>query len=99
MPGEREDDAVRYFCAEGTSIFVYLQPDNAGRSSATLAGWTVDELDQIIDELTSRGASFEHYDQPGITTDDWGVFDGGDFRAVWIKDPDGNTLAITEFSS
>ena len=99
VPGEREDDAVRYFCAEGTSIFVYLQPDNAGMSSATLAGWTVDDLDQIMDELRSRGASFERYEQPGITTDERGVFDGGDFKAAWIKDPDGNIMAITQFSN
>jgi hypothetical protein len=42
---------------------------------------------------------FEHYDQPGIKTDERGVFDGGDFRAAWVKDPDDNTMAITEFSS
>ena len=99
VAGEQEEDAVRYFCAEGTSIFVYLQPQNAGASSATLAGWTVDDLDQAMDELSSRGVHFEQYDQPGITTDSRGVFDGGDFRAAWIKDPDGNTMAITQFLS
>jgi catechol 2,3-dioxygenase-like lactoylglutathione lyase family enzyme len=99
VAGEQEEDAVRYSCAEGTSIFVYLQPQNAGASSATLAGWTVDDLDQTMDELSSRGVHFEHYDQPGITTDERGVFDGGDFRAAWIKDPDGNTMAITQYLS
>src|SRR5215211_1514119 len=92
VPGEQEEEAVRYFCAEGTSIFVYLQPQNAGASSATLAGWTVDDLDQVMDELSSRGVHFEQFDQPG-------VFDGSDFRAAWIKDPDGNTMAITQFLS
>jgi hypothetical protein len=76
-------------------IFVYLAPQNAGTSSATLAGWFVDALDQTMDELASRGVVFARYDQPGIKTDDRGVFDGR-FRAVWIKDPDGNTVAITE---
>ncbi|MFL5047448.1 MAG: VOC family protein [Xanthobacteraceae bacterium] len=99
VPGEQEEEAVRYFCAEGTSIFVYLQPQNAGASSATLAGWTVDDLDQVMDELSSRGVHFERFDQPGITTDSRGVFDGSDFRAAWIKDPDGNTMAITQFLS
>jgi catechol 2,3-dioxygenase-like lactoylglutathione lyase family enzyme len=98
VPGEVEEEAVRYFCAEGTSLFVYLQPHNAGASPATLAGWTVDDLDQIMDALGSRGVRFEQYDQPGIKTDERGVFDGGDFRAAWVKDPDGNTMAITEFS-
>jgi extradiol dioxygenase family protein len=99
VPGEQEEEAVRYFCAEGTSIFVYLQPQNAGASSATLAGWTVDDLDQVMDELSLRGVHFEQFDQPGITTDSRGVFDGSDFRAAWIKDPDGNTMAITQFLS
>jgi catechol 2,3-dioxygenase-like lactoylglutathione lyase family enzyme len=98
VPDEQEQEGVRYLCAEGTSIFVYLQPDNAGASSATLAGWTVDNLDETMDELRSRGVHFEHYDQPGITTNERGVFDGGDFRAAWVKDPDGNTMAITQVS-
>jgi catechol 2,3-dioxygenase-like lactoylglutathione lyase family enzyme len=98
VPGEVEQEAVRYFCAQGTSLFVYLQPHNAGASPATLAGWTVDDLDQIMDGLRARGVRFEQYDQPGIKTDARGVFDGGDFRAAWVKDPDGNTMAITEFS-
>jgi hypothetical protein len=50
-----------------------------------------------MEELGSRGVSFEHYDQPGIRTDERGVFEGGDFRAAWIKDPNGYTMAVTEF--
>ncbi|MET0763212.1 MAG: VOC family protein, partial [Thermoleophilaceae bacterium] len=80
----------------GTAIFVYLSPENAGRSPATVAGWFADDLDQLMDELASRGVAFERYDQPGIKTDERGVFDSGRFRAAWVKDPDGNTLALTE---
>jgi len=98
VPGEEEDQGVRYLCAEGTSIFVYLSPEHAGKSPATLAGWDVDDLDQTMDELASRGVAFERYDQPGIETDERGVFDAGRFRAAWIKDPDGNTMALTEVS-
>ena len=98
VPGEEEQQGVRYPCAHGTAIFVYLSPENAGRSPATLAGWTVDDLDQTMDDLASRGMAFEQYDQPGISTDEHGVFDAGRFRAAWIKDPDGNTMALTEVS-
>ena len=45
--------------------------------------------------LSGRGAVFERYDQPGLATDERGVFDAGRFRAAWLRDPDGNTLAIT----
>jgi catechol 2,3-dioxygenase-like lactoylglutathione lyase family enzyme len=95
---EADEQGVRYRCAEGTGIFVYLSPENAGRSPATLAGWFVDDLDQTMDELASRGVVFEQYDQPGIKTDERGVFEAGRFRAAWVKDPDANTIAITEVS-
>jgi catechol 2,3-dioxygenase-like lactoylglutathione lyase family enzyme len=98
-PGDVEDQAVRYPCSDGTRIFIYLAPDNAGRSPATLAGWFVDDLDGTMDELASRGVVFEQYDQPGLRTDANGVFDGGDFRAAWITDPDGNTLAISQVTA
>jgi catechol 2,3-dioxygenase-like lactoylglutathione lyase family enzyme len=98
VPGEEEEQGVRYPCAQGTGIFIYLSPENAGKSPATLAGWSVDDLDQTMAELGSRGVAFERYDQPGLTTDERGVFDAGRFRAVWVRDPDGNTMAITQTS-
>jgi catechol 2,3-dioxygenase-like lactoylglutathione lyase family enzyme len=98
VPGEEEEQGVRYPCAQGTGIFIYLSPENAGKSPATLAGWSVDDLDQTMAELGSRGVVFERYDQPGLTTDERGVFDAGRFRAVWVRDPDGNTMAITQTS-
>jgi catechol 2,3-dioxygenase-like lactoylglutathione lyase family enzyme len=99
VPGEEEQEGARYPCANGTAIFVYVSPENAGKSPATLAGWFVDDLDRTMDELASRGVRFEQYDQPGLKTDERGVFDPGSFRAAWVKDPDGNTLALTENSA
>ena len=98
VPSEVEEQGVRYPCADGTGVFVYLSPDNAGKSPATLAGWFVDDLDRTMEELSSRGVAFEHYDQPGLKTDERGVFDAGRFRAAWVRDPDGNTIAMTEVS-
>ena len=98
VPGEEEEQGVRYPCAEGTAIFIYLSPENAGSSTATIAGWVVEDLDRTMDDLASRGVVFEQYDQPGLKTDERGVFDAGRFRAAWIKDPDGNTFALTQVS-
>ena len=101
-PGPRQDvkdQGVRYLCAAGTGVFVYLSPDNAGKSSATLAGWFVDDRDETMTDLLSRGVTFEHYDPPGISTDARGVFDDGRLKAAWVKDPDGNTIALTELST
>jgi catechol 2,3-dioxygenase-like lactoylglutathione lyase family enzyme len=98
VPDEEDEGGVHYPCAHGTGINVYPSAENAGKSPATLAGWFVDDLDQTMDELTSRGVVFEQYDQPGLKTNERGVFDAGRFRAAWTKDPDGNTIAITQVS-
>jgi catechol 2,3-dioxygenase-like lactoylglutathione lyase family enzyme len=97
-PDEEDEEAVRYPCGGGTGIGVYRSPENAGKSPATLAGWFVDDLDETMAELASRGVVFESYDQPGLKTDERGVFDAGRFRAAWFKDPDGNTIVLTDVS-
>jgi catechol 2,3-dioxygenase-like lactoylglutathione lyase family enzyme len=91
-----DEGGVRYECGEGTRIFIYETPENAGKSPATIAGFSVADLDATMADLRTRGISFEHYDQPGLVTDETGVFAGPGFRAAWLRDPDGNTLAITE---
>jgi catechol 2,3-dioxygenase-like lactoylglutathione lyase family enzyme len=95
-PGSEEQGGLRYRCAAGTALFVYASAANAGTSRATVAGWFVDDLDDIVAELASRGVAFERYDQPGLRTDERGIFEAGSLRAAWVRDPDGNTLALTE---
>jgi catechol 2,3-dioxygenase-like lactoylglutathione lyase family enzyme len=97
-PADEDEQGVRYQCGGGTGVFIYLSEQNAGTSTATIAGWLVDDLERTMDELASHGIAFERYDQPGLKTDERGVFDGGEFKAAWVQDPDGNTLAITEDS-
>jgi catechol 2,3-dioxygenase-like lactoylglutathione lyase family enzyme len=92
---DADEQGVHYRCGGGTGMFVYLSPDNAGQSPATMAGWTVVDLDSTMADLASRGVVFEQYDQPGLRTDEHGVFIGPGFRAAWMRDPDGNTLALT----
>jgi hypothetical protein len=82
VPEDEEAEAVRYPCADGTAVGVYLSPENAGKSPETLAGWFVNDIDQTVAELASRGVVFEQYDKPGLKTDKRGVFDAGRFRAV-----------------
>ena len=90
-------DNVQYRCGEGTMFHVYLSPEHAGNSTATLAGWGVDDIERVVDELTKRGVTFEQYDEPGLNTDEKGIatFEG-DAKVAYFKDPDGNTLSIAQ---
>jgi hypothetical protein len=42
-------------------IHVYLSLEHAGKSTATLANWYVDDGERFVDELTSKGTAFERY--------------------------------------
>ena len=95
--GTDSGDNVAYRCGEGTSIHVYLSPDSAGKSTATLVGWYVDDAERVVDELVTTGVSFEHYDEGPIVTDEKGIatFEGG-AKVAYFKDPDGNTLSLAQ---
>ena len=90
-------DNVQYRCAEGTVFHVYLSPEHAGKSTATLVGWSVDDVEGVVDELTSRGVTFERYDEGPIITDekDIATFEGG-AKVAYFRDPDGNTHSIAQ---
>ena len=88
---DQPDGGVRYPCGD-TELHVYPS-QYAGGSGATIAGWTVDDIDAGVDELTAKGVTFEQYDDP-LNTDEKGIARMGDFTGAWFKDPDGNILSI-----
>ncbi len=90
-------DNRAYECGEGIVMHVYSSPEHAGKSTATLASWYVENIESLVDELTSKGVVFEQYDQGPIVTDEKGIatFDGG-AKVAYFKDPDGNTLSIAQ---
>ena len=90
-------DNVQYRCAEDSVLHIYLSPEHAGKSTATLAGWGVDDVERVIDELTEKGVVFERYDEGPIITDEKGIatFEG-EAKVAYFKDPDGHTLSIAQ---
>jgi catechol 2,3-dioxygenase-like lactoylglutathione lyase family enzyme len=91
---ETEPDGGRtYPCGGGTALHVFPSP-HAGGSGATIAGFSVADLEAEVEELRSRGVTFEQYEAP-VATDDRGIATGpSGEKAAWLKDPDGNVLAL-----
>jgi catechol 2,3-dioxygenase-like lactoylglutathione lyase family enzyme len=87
-------DGSRIYEAAGeASLHVYPSSAHAGKSTATLATWYVDDVEQVVDELSTNGVTFEHY--PEVTTDEKGISPrAGGGKVAWFKDPDGNTFAV-----
>ena len=96
---EQADESRIYACGGDTSLHVYVSPAHAGRAPATLATWYVEGLEQVVDELSSTGVTFQRYDDPVLKTDEKGIHELGDGRVAWFSDPDGNTFAIEEGSA
>jgi catechol 2,3-dioxygenase-like lactoylglutathione lyase family enzyme len=91
---EAGDGGVTYDCAGGTSIHIF--PGEAGGSSSTRAGWDVDDIEKVVDELSSNGVTFEQYDQPPLTTDEKGIATIEGDKGAWFRDPDGNTFGLIQ---
>jgi catechol 2,3-dioxygenase-like lactoylglutathione lyase family enzyme len=63
----------------------------------TAIGWTVADIAATTAVLANKGVKFERFN--GMTQDHAGIWttpDGG--KVCWFKDPDGNTLSLTQFS-
>ncbi len=91
------EDAALYECGNGTTLYVYVRGES--KAEHTLATFTVQALEQEVDELTKKGVKFEHYEMPnGIKTDEKGVATMGSLKSAWFRDPDGNILSILQIS-
>jgi catechol 2,3-dioxygenase-like lactoylglutathione lyase family enzyme len=87
------DGGHTYPCGDGTELHIFPSA-GAGKSESTIAGFTVDDVEATVDELSANGVTFERYDEP-LNTDEKGIATLDGVRGAWMKDPDGNVLAIT----
>ena len=93
VPAQEQPGGILY--KSGSSVVLVYPSEYAGTNKATAASWAVgDDFDAIVDELRSKGVSFEHYDDLPDTTREGDVHIADTFRAVWFKDPDGNILNL-----
>ena len=83
------------FDAKGTMLRVQ-KVEKLTPAQHTVLGWDVPDISAAIKDLNKRGVRFERFD--GIAQDELGVWTspaGG--KIAWFKDPDGNTLSLTQF--
>ena len=73
--------------------FVYQKPDFAP-ATYTILNFEVDDVEKAVDELSSRGVSFERYDD--FEQDEKGIAHGPGPMIAWFKDPAGNILSVLQ---
>ena len=62
----------------------------------TVLGWKVPDIATAAKDLQLAGVQFEKYE--GMDQDELGVWASpSGAKVAWFKDPDGNTLSLTQF--
>ncbi len=101
VEGPMSVEGGAFFAAGGgTMIRVYERPPGYAPAEYTVLGFLVEDLEQEMSDLRRRGVTFEEYDLPHLKTED-GVYTDRHrgAKGAWIKDPDGNILALTQLPS
>jgi catechol 2,3-dioxygenase-like lactoylglutathione lyase family enzyme len=63
----------------------------------TVLGWQVPEIAGTVKDLALAGVLFERYEGIGMVQDELGIWTSPTgAKVAWFKDPDGNTLSISE---
>lgn len=94
-----------HFISEDQFAVVFQSGENMIRISRTgsftpapftILGWQSSDIEQDVRDMSARGVVFERYDYMG-PQDELGIWTtpGGD-KVAWFKDPDGNTLSISQ---
>jgi catechol-2,3-dioxygenase len=81
----------------GRTVLVVYESEFAGTNKATAVTWPLGKaFTRIVAELKGKGATFAHYDIPGMTLEG-DVHAGDGLRLAWITDPDGNIIHLGDF--
>ena len=92
------EEGLQLDVEDSGAVFLYPKDDHEP-ATFTVLNFTVDDIEQAVDELTKRGIEFESYEGE-METDEKGIFRGKDNGSgpniAWFKDPAGNFLSVIE---
>jgi catechol 2,3-dioxygenase-like lactoylglutathione lyase family enzyme len=93
----RDDGYALVFDMDGVTLRI-SKVDEFTPQQGTALGWESQDIRADIVRLKEKGVGFEIY--PNMGQDELGIaaFPGGD-KVAWFKDPDGNTLSLTQHSA
>lgn len=95
LPLVSEDEFALVFDVSGTMLRV-TRVQELEAAKYTVLGWKVRNIVQTAKDLQKARVTMERY--PGMQQDELGIWNSpSGARVAWFKDPDGNTLGITQF--
>jgi len=90
-----DDPFALVFDANGTMLRV-SKVQELSPAKHTVLGWQVANIRAEMEELMKRAVRFERFER--LLQDELGVWQApSGAQVAWFKDPDGNTLSLTQF--
>ena len=80
------------------SSFVLYEKAGSAAPATTVLGFDVKNLPELLDELKGKGVKQDMDDLPE-GADENGVVNYGQIRSAWVKDSEGNIIALNEWLS
>jgi catechol 2,3-dioxygenase-like lactoylglutathione lyase family enzyme len=90
------DDQFALVFQSGINMIRIARTGSFTPAPFTILGWQSSNIEQDVRELSARGVKFERYDYMGPQNElgIWTAPNGA--KVAWFKDPDGNTLSISQ---
>ena len=82
--------------AGGGSQFVVYEKAGSSAPTTTVLGFDVENLETLLGELKAKGVEQDMNDLPEGTNEQ-GIMDYGVVHTAWIKDSEGNVIALNEW--
>ena len=96
LPGRSVPGGRALACGAGTTIYLLVGTDYAGRAEWPLASLAAHDLDAVVDDLRARGVAMEQFPDGEFKTDERGIADLEGIRIAWFRDPDGQVISVFE---
>jgi len=88
--------AVTVEAAQGIRVRL-VRIENHKPVQFTILGWETPDIEKSVSELEERGVAFAGFGLPN--QDARGIWTApGGAKVAWFRDPDGNTLSLTQFA-
>ena len=89
----RENDYVVALQAGASTVIMQKLPEHTP-AKYTILGWEVEDIGKTVASLSERGVVFERFGW--MEQDELGIWKSPEGRVAWFKDPDGNTLSVSQ---
>jgi len=89
------DDPYALVFKLGATTLRVQKVETLKESGHTLLGWEVCDIKACVTDLLTKGVVFEKYTH--LPQDEQGIWNSpSGAKIAWFKDPDGNTLSLTQ---